>query len=156
MPERMYSKLGYLLDNQENHPVTSSKESMFADFSVEVDEYEFPTEERVPSGYYLSEIDKIDVRVKNGVKILDVSYCIWNDNAEYYILQSYPEKTIHLRKFFKAMVAAGIKPGTDPRELIGVKEKIDLEYWSDRSNIGSIVRRMPYHPKQKSNEAEEE
>lgn len=163
MSEKMYSKistnskLGYLLgSSEEETPAASGKEAMFSAFAVEVDSYEFPTADRVPAGYYMSEIDKVDVRVKKGVKILDVSYCIWNDDAQHYILQSYPEKTVHLKRFYEAMAAAGIKPGADPRETIGVKEKIDLEYWSDRSDIGSIVKRLPYIPKKETNEAEEE
>lgn len=150
------SKLSYLIGSSDETLETSSKESLFSVFAIEVDSYEFPTADRVPAGYYLSEIDKVDVRVKNGVKILDVSYCIWNDDAQYYILQSYPEKTVHLKRFHEAMAAAGIKPGADPRKTVGVKEKIDLEYWSDRSDIGSIVKRLPYIPKKETNEAEEE
>ena len=161
MSEKMYSKtsasskLSHLLSNSEESPSTRSKESMFSTFAVDVDSYEFPTADRVPAGYYIAEIDKVDVRVKKGVKILDVSYCIWNDDGQHYILQSYPEKTVHLKRFFEAMAAAGIKPGADPRETRGVKEKIDLEYWSDYSDIGSIVKRMPYHPKPELDEAEE-
>lgn len=162
MSEKMHSKmftnskLGYLLGSSEEASATNNKEELFSAFAVEVDTYEFPTADRVPAGYYLCEIDKVDVRIKKGVKILDVSYCIWNDDAQYNILQSYPEHTVHLKKFHEAMTAAGIKPGADPRETIGVMEKIDLEYWSDRSDIGSIVRRLPYHPKQELDETEEE
>ena len=162
MSEKLYhkmsrdSKLNYLLDSTEEETTTDTKESLFAAFCIEVETYEFPTADRVPAGYYLSEIDDVDVRVKNGVKILDVSYCIWNDECQHLILQSYPEKTVYLKRFYEAMAAAGIKPGADPRETIGVKEKIDLEYWSDRSDIGSIVKRIPHLPKKTAGEEEDD
>lgn len=150
------NKRDYCLGNSEEDTLaTGSEESLFSAFAVAVDTYEFPTAERVPAGYYISEIEKVDVRVKKGVKILDVGYYIWNNDQEFYIRQSYPEKTSHLKKFFEAMVAAGVELGSDPRDTVGIQEKIDLEYWSDRSEIGSIVRRMPYRPKREADEAEE-
>lgn len=150
------SKLNYLLDESEDSELSdeNSKEALFSCFCIEEDSYEFPIEDNVPAGYYISEIDKVDVRIKRGVKMLDVSYCIWNNDSEYYILQSYPENSPYMKKFSKAMVAAGVKPGADPRKTIGVKEKINLQYWNDNSDIGSIVKRIPYQPKPASEDAD--
>lgn len=114
-------------------------------FIIEADEYEYPVEERVPSGYYFSEIKKLEARIKNDKVVLDASYeiCPTLGSDVYHIKQTYPEGSKPLRDFYKAMVKAGVKPGPNLKDAIGIREIIVLSYVSEKSDFGSIVRRKP-------------
>lgn len=113
------------------------------------DEYEYPKEERVPAGFYLSKITDARVRIKdNGKKMLDVFYDIEgcdrrNDGKTFQIKQSYVDGSDHHRVFSNAMIRAGLKSRSGSSAIIGVTECIHLAYVSDRSEIGSIVERKP-------------
>lgn len=114
------------------------------DFVISADVYEYPVEDNVPAGYYLSEIKTLTPRLKNGRLMLDVGYEICSrDGDVYYIKQTYPQESDALRKLYRALVAAGVKPGPNMRDAIGVREVIVLAYVSEKSDFGSIIRRVP-------------
>ena len=119
----------------------------FSDFVIQDYLYNYPREREVPEGWYLSEISNIDVRVKNAKKILDVSYNLENGYGQrFYILQSYPLNSAPLKRFYTAMVNFGLDSGTCIDRVVGVTEKIFLEYPPGGSKIGSITKRVPYDP----------
>jgi hypothetical protein len=127
-------------------PIVENKDEMekyWKLFAVEVNKYEYPVEEKVPAGAYYSEIKKMDIRIKNDQVILDVGYWIEDAKAVYRILQSYPAGSIPFKKLRAAIDAAGIDATTDIRTAIGMSEKILLAYVSKKSDIGSIIDRIP-------------
>ena len=111
--------------------------------------YRYPRDGEVPVGYYISTVDSIEVREKNGKTLLDVYYEIegadyQNKGEVFRIKQTYPLGSDHATDFFDAMVAAGVKPGPNLKDAIGVSECIRLGYPSTKSDLGSIVARQPY------------
>ena len=79
--------------------------------------------------------------------ILDVSYNLENGYGQrFYILQSYPLNSAPLKRFYTAMVNFGLDSGTGIDRVVGVTEKIFLEYPPGGSKIGSITKRVPYDP----------
>lgn len=134
-----------------------AEEIKLENFVITDDKYDFPREEKVPAGYYLSEIIRLEPRRKNGVAILDVCYDLWaNDGNVYHIRQSYPDGSIPMKKFHQALIAAGIRPGPNMKDAIGIEEKVHFAYWSDRSDIGSIVERLPYIEPNDTEDAEDD
>lgn len=114
------------------------------DFVIVADEFEYPLEENIPGGYYVSEIKKIEPRVKNEKILLDVSYELISKTGDvYYIKQTYPKDSKPLLDLYRALVAAGVKPGPNLRDAIGVREVVALAYVSKTSEFGSIIKRIP-------------
>lgn len=111
--------------------------------------YRYPRDGEVPGGFYFSVIDLIEVREKNGKTLLDVCYeiegCDYQNRGKVFrIKQTYPLGSDHATDFFDAIVAAGVKPGPNLKDAIGVTELIKLAYLSDKSDLGSIIARKPY------------
>lgn len=150
----------YLLGSA--HPTRKSPDSLFrTDVSNKVEDklsldsflivgndYDFPKEDVVPPGFYLSKITDASVRMKNGKKLLDVLYDIEgcdakNDGKVFHIKQSYSENSDHHRVFSNAMVKAGVKTRSGASAVIGITECIKIAYVSNTSEIGSIVDRKP-------------
>lgn len=125
---------------------TATEEVSLDDFVIVDCQYDYPIEDVVPAGYYASKIKNISVRIKNGKKMLDVGYMLeaMVDGEIYRILQTYPLNSKPYKAFCNAMIAAGVKPGHNIKDVVGVTEKIQLAYWSETSNFGSIVKRI-YH-----------
>jgi hypothetical protein len=99
----------------------------------------------VPAGHYFSVVKKLVPRVKEGKVVLDAFYEIRQPRGSsvYHIKQSYPEGSSFLQDFYNAMIAAGVKPGPNLKDAIGVEEFIALAYVSTKSDFGSIVKRYP-------------
>lgn len=149
------SNRDYLVGTKKEAAPTTSNHSLWETLLTSTSNFDFPRKEKVPAGYYIAEIVDVAIRSKaargsNEEKVLlDVSYVlegfdVKNDGLIYHIKQSYPAGTVHLRNFFTAMGNAGANIHTDPKNLVGIKEKIHLAYESDYSDIGSIVERVPY------------
>ena len=113
-------------------------------FIIEEEIYEYPMLDTVPAGVYSCEIKDMKPRLKGDKRILDVCYEIIDRNGEaYFIKQSYPDGSRPMRNFSRAMIAAGVKAGSNMKAAIGVREVIELAYVSRNSDFGSIVRRIP-------------
>lgn len=114
-------------------------------FVIVADKYEYPVEHRVPAGHYFSELKKLVPRIKDGKEMLDAFYEIHQPRGQsvYHIKQTYTKGSTFIQDFFNAMIAAGVKPGPNLRDAIGVEEFISLAYVSTKSDIGSIVSRCP-------------
>ena len=113
-------------------------------FIIEEEIYEYPMVDTVPAGVYGSEIKRMEPRMKGDKRILDACYEITDRNGEvYFIKQSYPEGSRPMRDFSRAMIAAGVKAGSNMKAVIGVREVIELAYVSRNSDFGSIIRRIP-------------
>ena len=113
-------------------------------FIIEEEIYEYPMVDTVPAGVYGSEIKRMEPRIKGDKRILDACYEITDRNGEvYFIKQSYPEGSRPMRDFSRAMIAAGVKAGSNMKAVIGVREVIELAYVSRNSDFGSIIRRIP-------------
>lgn len=149
------SNRDYLVGTKKEAAHTTSNHSLWEALLTSTSTFDFPRKEKVPAGYYVSEIVDVAIRSKTisggGEEkvLLDVSYVLEgfdakNDGLICNIKQSYAAGTVHLRNFFTAMVNAGANIQADPKKLIGIKEKIHLAYVSDYSDIGSIVERAPY------------
>ena len=111
--------------------------------------YRYPRDGEVPGGFYISVIELIEVREKNGKTLLDVCYeiegCDYRNRGKTFrIKQTYPLGSDHATDFFDAIVTAGVKPGPNLRDAIGITELIELAYRSDKSDLGSIIARKPY------------
>lgn len=130
----------------------------FEDFVIPVTVYDFPRQEKVPSGYYFSEIIDIHPCVSSkGKKCLDVIYQLWGFHeklGDHIIRLRYPEGSQPLHDLYKAMLNAGVAPGPNMRDAIGVTEKINLIY-EDSDGIGSIYQRV-YDPPQEDDSDEGE
>ena len=114
------------------------------EFVITEDIFEYPREDRVPPGYYACELQHVEPRFKNGKKILDVGYELIDRKGEaYYILQSYPLGSQPYKALCRALIAAGVKPGSNMKTAIGVREAVELAYVSKYADIGSIIRRLP-------------
>ena len=128
----------------EGNMVESALKPSLGMFIIEVDEYPYPTEDKVPGGYFMSKVEKVESRIKDNRHMLDVSYKLCSRDCEFYnIKQTYPEGSKPLKDFYKAMVAAGVKRGSGVEATIGVCETIQLAYVSEKSDIGSIIKRVP-------------
>lgn len=131
-------------------PIPSAKPALtLDDIVIPKGGYRYPREGEVPAGYYVSVIDSIEVREKNGKTLLDVCYeiegCDYQNRGKVFrIKQTYPLGSDHATDFFDAIVAAGVKPGPNLKDAIGVTEWIRLGYLSNKSDLGSIVERKPY------------
>lgn len=113
-------------------------------FIIEEEIFEYPMLDTVPAGVYASEIKKMEPRLKGDKRILDVCYEIIDRTGEaYFIKQSYPDGSRPMRDFSRAMIAAGVKAGSNMKAAIGVREVIELGYVSRNSDFGSIIRRIP-------------
>lgn len=118
--------------------------------------FEYPRERDVPEGWYRSEIFDLAARMKGGKEILDVSYVLQNSHGQkFYIMQSYPQGSAPLKKFYTSMINFGLDAGLTVEDVIGVTETIRLEYPSGSSKIGSIVKRVPYYPPDETTEEDE-
>ena len=121
--------------------------------------YQFPVEENVPAGYYVSRIEEIHRSVtKNGeasydvcYKIADLSMCykkannLLGDNEKltyYYIKQRYVYDSDFDYEFVEAMYNAGAEDSFSASDVIGITEKISLIYKVD-GGLGSIDKRIP-------------
>ena len=135
----------HLLEEDTTFYPPSTTGCSLEDFVVEVDEYVYPTEDQVPAGYYFSEIMQVDCRLKNDKALLDVCYEIESmpTGNIYYIKQTYPKDSQPIKDLYKALVAAGVKPGSCAGDFVGVQERIHLDYVSTTSNFGSIIKRIP-------------
>ena len=145
----------YLIgDTGSNATGVSTEHSMWQKLLSAMSDFDYPREDKVPAGYYISEIADVSLRTKsvgnNGEKILvDVNYnlegCDYkNRGLTFYIKQSYPAGSSHLKDFFAAMTAAGANIHAGHKSFIGVREKVKLAYTSDYSDIGCIDNRVPY------------
>ena len=133
----------------------SEVEANLAHFVIQDYLFEYPRERDVPEGWYRSEIFDLAARMKGGKEILDVNYVLQNSHGKkFYIMQSYPQGSAPLKKFYTSMVNFGLDPGTPVENVIGVTETVLLEY-SGNSKIGSIVKRAPYHPPEETTEDDE-
>lgn len=156
MNERSFNQSNrtYLLGNKTSCNNSTAEHSMWQSLLASVSSYDYPREDKVPAGYYVSEITDVSLRTKgagsNGEKILvDVNYnlegCDYkNKGLSFNIKQSYPAGSGHLKTFLAAMTAAGANIYAGYKSLIGVREKVQLAYISDHSDIGSIDKRVPY------------
>lgn len=115
------------------------------DFIIVADRYDYPVEDRVPAGYYFSELKKLAPRIKDGKELLDAFYEIRQPRGQsvFHIKQTYTKGSTFIQDFYNAMIAAGVKPGPNLKDAIGVEEFITLAYISTKSDFGSIVKRMP-------------
>lgn len=133
-----------------NDSTAQAVEASFDDFVIPVTVYDFPRQEKVPSGYYFSEIIDIQPCVSTkGKKCLDVIYQLWGFHkklGDHIIRLRYPEGSQPLHDLYKAMLNAGVSPGPNMKDAIGVTEKINLIYDGDDS-IGRIYQRV-YDPPQ--------
>ena len=124
----------------------SEVEADLAHFVIQDYLYEYPRERDVPEGWYHSEIVDLAARKKDSKEILDVSYVLQNSHGQkFYIMQSYPQGSAPLKKFYTSMINFGLAAGMLVKDVIGVTETVLLEY-SGNSKIGSIVKRYPYDP----------
>ena len=132
-------------------------EASFDDFVIPVTVYDFPRQERVPGGYYFSEIIDVQPCVSSkGKKCLDVVYQLWGFHkklGDHIIRLRYPEGSQPLHDLYKAMLNAGVAPGPNMKDAIGVTEKINLIYETE-DGIGSIYQRV-YDPPQEDTEEDE-
>ena len=131
---------------------TSTVKETNSDIEVSLDDFiiptavvDFPKMEKVPSGFYFSEILDIQPRITNrGKKCLDVVYALQGFHeklGDHVIRLSYPLNSQPLQDFYKAMLNAGIAPGPNMKSAIGVTEKIHLVY-DDEDGIGRIHKRV--------------
>lgn len=145
----------YLIGNTDSSTTgVSTEHSMWQKLLSAMSDFVFPLEDKVPAGYYISEIVDVSLRTKsvgsNGEKILvDVNYnlegCDYkNRGLTFKIKQSYPAGSSHLKDFLAAMTAAGANIYAGYKNFIGVREKVKLAYTSDYSDIGCIDNRVPY------------
>lgn len=144
------------------HSATNDKiavkavQATFDDFVIPVSVYDFPRQEKVPSGYYFSEIIDIQPCVSSkGKKCLDVIYQLWGFHkqlGDHIIRLRYPEGSQPLHDLYKAVLNAGVAPGPNMKSAIGVTEKIHLIY-EDTDGIGSIYQRV-YDPPQEEDSVE--
>ena len=128
-------------------PVASTEkdlEQYWARFTVVKPKYDYPKEDEVPAGWYFAEIKEMNLRMKDDCLVLDVGYYIENYKGAYQIVQSYYEGSMRYKKLCAAVVAAGIDTSSDIRAAIGMREKINLAYVSEKSDVGSIVDRTPW------------
>lgn len=129
---------------------TSNIEVSLDDFVIPAIVYDFPMMDRVPSGYYYSEIIDVCPRVSNkGKKCVDVVYQLWGFNdklGDHIIRLSYPEGSQPLQDLYKALLNAGVSPGPNMKSAIGVTERVHLVYDND-DGIGRICKRI-YDPRQ--------
>lgn len=120
------------------------------DFVIPEMVYDFPRIDRVPSGYYYSEIIDVQPRISaKGKKCLDVIYALqgfYDKLGDHIIRLRYPEGSQPLQDLYKAMLNAGVSPGPNMACAIGVTEKIHLIY-EHEDGIGSIYKRV-YDPVQ--------
>lgn len=138
------SKTNDLTYQIKNKMVKDNQLEGLEDFIIEVDEYPYPTEDKVPGGLYMCKVEKVESRIKDNRLMLDVSYKLCSRDCEFYnIKQTYPKKSKPLRDFYSAMISAGVKPGSNIQAAIGVCETIQLAYVSEKSDIGSIIKRVP-------------
>ena len=115
------------------------------DFVIVADKYEYPVEDRVPAGQYFSELKKLVPRIKDGKEMLDAFYEIRHPRGQsvYHIKQTYTKGSTFIQEFYNAMIAAGVKPGPNLKDAVGIEEFISLAYVSATSDFGSIVKRYP-------------
>lgn len=127
----------------------ASAKLTLADLFITVNNYKFPREDTVPAGCYYSKVMDMQLREKrNGAQVLDVMYEIKGYDAQnrgqvFHIKQAYAPGSDRMKAFFDAMVAAGIKVGSNITAAIGVVERIKLEYDSGASGLGGIAARIP-------------
>ena len=122
----------------------SGSDLSIENFLIEEEVFEYPLEDAVPAGYYACEVKFVEPRRKNEKIIIDVSYEIIDQKGNtYYIKQAYPVGSKPMRDFSRAMIAAGVKAGSNMSAAIGVREVIELAYVSKSSALGSIVDRIP-------------
>lgn len=135
-----------------------SIQASLADFVIPATIIDFPKMDKVPSGYYFSEIIDIQPRVTNsGKKCIDVVYDLqgFHDKlGDHVIRLSYPLNSQPLQELYKAMLKAGVSPGPNMQDAIGVTEKIHLVY-DDEDGIGRIHKRV-YDPPQEDDTSEED
>ena len=128
-------------------PSTLTSEMTADSLIIRADDYRYPVEEQVPSGYFFSEVARVSVRRKGEKDMVDVCYDIegydnGNRGQRYRIKQTYPVGSEYLQAFFNAMAAAGVVD-VSIKEAVGVRERILLAYVSKTSEIGSIIKRCP-------------
>lgn len=129
----------------------SEVEADLAHFVIQDYLFEYPRERDVPEGWYHSEIVDLAARKKGGKEILDVSYILENSYGQkFYIMQSYPQGSAPLKKFYTSMINFGLEAGSTVKDVIGVTETIRLEYPSGSTKIGSIVKRYPNDPSEEA------
>lgn len=118
------------------------------DFVIPATVYDFPRMDKVPSGYYFSEIIDIQPRVSSkGKKCVDVIYDLQGFHeklGDHVVRLSYPEGSQPLHDLYKALLNAGVSPGPNLKDAVGVTEKIHLVY-DDEDGIGRIHKRV-YDP----------
>lgn len=115
------------------------------DFVIPATVYDFPRMEKVPSGYYYTEIIDVQPRLTiKGKKCIDVIYDLQGFHkklGDHTIKLSYPEGSQALLDLYKAMLKAGIPAGSNMSAAIGVTEKIHLVYDTE-DGIGRIHKRV--------------
>lgn len=131
------------LEQAQNNIVGTSDD--WACFHVKSNRYEYPREKSVPADMYFSTIVRMEIRRKDGKRILDVFYDFEDRKCDiHHVLQSYPEGSLPFQRLANALAAAGVDDDRPASDGVGVTEIVRLDYVSRNSGIGSIVERKPY------------
>lgn len=124
----------------------------------ELDKYDFPSEDEVPEGYYLSMIvGAVKSENKYGDPCFEIchklisrkDYDAWAEGylerfPYSYIRQKYKIGSGPARKFMNDMIKGGMPQSFKLSELVGYTEYLRLEY-DQRSGFGHVAERK-HHP----------
>lgn len=111
----------------------------------------------VPAGTYNSEIVSVKpTKTSAGADAIEVIYRLTNVRGQTLLMREViPINSYPYRRFCDALIAAGVKEGTDILDVGGVQERIELSY-PDPHGLGRIEKRTPLNSSSSSADASDD